>query len=170
VPYQHDEPAALLTQTPFVGRTAELARLGQRLRDARGGHGAVVLLAGEAGIGKTRTLEELAESARTEGAMVLWGRCYEGEAARPYGAFAEALTEYVRMQHCAGGPGPHSFDVRSAIDQWVETGIAPDRIIAAHTTACNAGRTRPLCPYPQVARYKGSGSIEHAASFNCVDR
>lgn len=96
VPYQQDEPAALLTQTLFVGRAAELARLGQRLRGARAGHGAVVLLEGEAGIGKTRTLEELAETARAEGATVLWGRCYEGEAARPYGPFAEALTEYAR--------------------------------------------------------------------------
>src|SRR5262245_19742014 len=81
---------------PFVGRTAELARLGQRLRDVHAGRGAVVLLEGEAGIGKTRTLEELAEKARAEGTTVLWGRCYEGEAARPYGPFAEALTEYVR--------------------------------------------------------------------------
>jgi len=71
VPY-HDEPAALLTQTPFVGRTAELSRLGQRLRAARTGNGAVVFLEGEAGIGKTRTLEELAATARTEGATVLW--------------------------------------------------------------------------------------------------
>src|SRR5262245_46423893 len=96
VPYQQDEPAALLTQTPFVGRAAELARLARGLRDARAGHGTVVSLEGEAGIGKTRTLDELAETARAEGATVLWGRCYEGEAARPYGAFAEALTEYVR--------------------------------------------------------------------------
>src|SRR5262249_54390332 len=96
VPYQQDEPAALLTQTPFVGRTAELARLGQRLRDARAGHGSVVLLEGEAGIGKARRLEERAETGRAEGAMVRGGGCYEGEAARPYGSFAEALTEYVR--------------------------------------------------------------------------
>src|SRR5262245_11661529 len=96
VPYQQDDPTALLTQTPFVGRTAELAHLGQRLRDAHAGRGAVVLLEGEAGIGKTRTLEELAETARAERATVLWGRCYEGEAARPYGPFAEALSEYVR--------------------------------------------------------------------------
>jgi class 3 adenylate cyclase len=96
VPYQHDQLAVLLAQTPFVGRTAELARLGQRLRDARAGRGAVVLVAGEAGIGKTRTLEELAEMARAEGATVLCGRCYEGNAARPYGPFAEALTEYAR--------------------------------------------------------------------------
>src|SRR5262245_3408220 len=96
VPYQQDEAAALLTVTPFVGRAAELSRLGQRLRDAGAGQGSGVLLEGEAGVGKTRTLEELAETARAEGAMVLWGRCYEGEAARPYGPFAEALTEYVR--------------------------------------------------------------------------
>src|SRR5262249_56984775 len=73
VPYQQDEPAALLTQTPFVGRTAELARLGQRLRDARAGHGSVVLLEGEAGIGKTRTPEEPAQTARPAGAVVLLG-------------------------------------------------------------------------------------------------
>jgi class 3 adenylate cyclase len=96
VPYQQDEPAALLTQTPFVGRTAELSRLGQRLRNTHAGQGGVVLLEGEAGIGKTRTLEELAETARAEGTTVLWGRCYEGEASRPYGPFAEALTEYAR--------------------------------------------------------------------------
>src|SRR5262249_35052706 len=96
VPYQQDEPAALLTQTPFIGRTAELARLGQRLRDARAGHGAVGLLEGEAGLGQTPPPERPGGTARGDGAVVLWGRCYEGEAARPYGPFAEALTEYVR--------------------------------------------------------------------------
>ena len=54
------------------------------------------MLVGEPGIGKTRTLEEFAEAARGQEAMVLWGRCYEGEAARPYGPFAEALAEYAR--------------------------------------------------------------------------
>src|SRR5262249_27151471 len=52
---------------------------------------------GEAGIGKTRTLEEVAETARASEAVVLWGRCYEVEAARPYGPFAEALAEYARQ-------------------------------------------------------------------------
>ena len=74
------------------------------------------------------------------------------------------------MQHCAGGPGPHSFDVRSAIDQWVMSGTAPDRIIAAHTTGGRPDRTRPLCPYPQVARHDGSGSTDDAANFDCVDK
>src|SRR5262249_40517129 len=59
-------------------------------------HGGVVLLAGEPGIGKTRLIAEVAETARAQGALVLWGRCYEGEAARPFGPFAEALGEYAR--------------------------------------------------------------------------
>ncbi len=54
------------------------------------------MVAGEPGIGKTRLLEEVAETARVEGAAVLWGRCYEGEAARPYGPFVEALGDYAR--------------------------------------------------------------------------
>src|SRR5262249_1494101 len=96
VPYQQDEAAALLAQTPFVGRAAELARLNQRLRDARAGHGSVVLLEGEAGVGQTPPLGGLARTAPAAGAAVLWGRCYDGDAARPYGPFAEALTESVR--------------------------------------------------------------------------
>jgi class 3 adenylate cyclase/tetratricopeptide (TPR) repeat protein len=95
VMYQQDQPLALLTHTPFVGRAAELARLAARLQEVRVGSGGVLLLAGEPGIGKTRTLEECAETARTQGALVLWGRCYEGEAARPYGPFVEALSEYA---------------------------------------------------------------------------
>jgi class 3 adenylate cyclase len=96
VVYQQDQLLALLTQTPFVGRTAELARLTARLQEVRAGSGGLVMLAGEPGSGKTRTLEEFAEIARTEGALVLGGRCYEGEAARPYGPFVEALAEHAR--------------------------------------------------------------------------
>src|SRR5262249_12123786 len=96
VAYRPDAPAALLRHTPFTGRTAELRRLTQRLDDSRGGRVGVVLLAGEPGIGKTRLLIEVAETARAQGTLVLWGRCYEGEAARPFGPFAEALGEYVR--------------------------------------------------------------------------
>jgi class 3 adenylate cyclase/tetratricopeptide (TPR) repeat protein len=96
VVYRQDQPLALLTHTPFVGRAAELARLTAGLQDARAGCGGLVMLAGEPGIGKTRTLEEFAEIAHTDGALVLWGRCYEGEAARPYGPFVEALAEHAR--------------------------------------------------------------------------
>src|SRR5262245_20521515 len=94
VHYDRDDPAAVLRHTPFTGRAAELARLERRLEEARGGRGGVAMLVGEPGIGKTRTREEFAETAQE--AFVLWGRCYEGEAARPYGPFAEALAEHVR--------------------------------------------------------------------------
>src|SRR5262245_25079387 len=96
VHYDRDDPAAVLRHTPFTGRVAELARLERRFEEARGGRGGVAMVVGEPGIGKTRTLEEFAETARAAEAVVLWGRCYEGEAARPYGPFVEALTEYVR--------------------------------------------------------------------------
>jgi tetratricopeptide (TPR) repeat protein len=94
--YQHDAPTALLTHTPFVGRRTELTKLTQKLQEARAGEGGLVLLAGEPGIGKTRTLEEFAELAGERGARVLSGRCYEGEWAPPYGPFAEALAVHAR--------------------------------------------------------------------------
>src|SRR5262245_49503424 len=96
VHYDRDDPAAVLRHTPFTGRAVELGRLERRLEEARRGRGGGVMLAGEPGIGKTRTLEEFAERARAQEALGLWGRCYEAEAARPYGPFAEALTEYTR--------------------------------------------------------------------------
>jgi feruloyl esterase len=71
------------------------------------------------------------------------------------------------MGHCAGGEGPNTFDMVSALEQWVEAGTAPDQIQASHATNGRIDRTRPLCPYPQVAAYKGSGSIDEAASFAC---
>ena len=61
------------------------------------------------------------------------------------------------MGHCSGGPGPNQFDHLTALEQWVEKGIAPDKMIATHSTAGKVDRTRPLCPYPQVARWKGTG-------------
>jgi feruloyl esterase len=72
------------------------------------------------------------------------------------------------MGHCSGGPGPNTFEALTALEQWVEKGVAPDTLLATHSTAGKVDRTRPLCPYPQVARYKGTGSIDEAASFSCV--
>jgi feruloyl esterase len=72
------------------------------------------------------------------------------------------------MGHCSGGEGPNDFDKVGALEAWVEQGKAPDQIVATHNTGGKADRTRPLCPYPQVARYKGTGSIDEAASFTCV--
>jgi feruloyl esterase len=54
-----------------------------------------------------------------------------------------------------------------AIEQWVEQGKAPQKLIASHSTGGKVDRTRPLCPYPMVAKYKGSGSIDEEANFTC---
>ena len=72
------------------------------------------------------------------------------------------------MGHCSGGPGPNTFDALTALENWVENGVAPDTLVATQSTAGKVDRTRPLCPYPQVARYKGAGSIDEAANFSCV--
>jgi feruloyl esterase len=71
------------------------------------------------------------------------------------------------MAHCAGGEGPDTFDKLGAMEQWVEKGKAPDQMIASHSTNGKIDRTRPLCPYPQVARYQGAGSQDDAANFTC---
>jgi feruloyl esterase len=72
------------------------------------------------------------------------------------------------MGHCGGGPGPNQFDMLTALEQWVEKGVAPDRIVATHSTNARVDRTRPLCMYPLVARWKGSGSTDEAVNFACV--
>jgi len=71
------------------------------------------------------------------------------------------------MGHCAGGDGPNTFNSMAALSDWVEHGKAPDQIVASHATRGQVDRTRPLCPYPQTAVYKGSGSTDDAASFTC---
>jgi Tannase and feruloyl esterase len=88
------------------------------------------------------------------------------------------------MQHCGGGPGPDVFgaegfsspnDVQHnmylALEQWVEKGAAPSTVIAtkeAHSGSVGGVKvTRPLCAYPQVAKYKGSGDTNDAANFAC---
>jgi len=69
------------------------------------------------------------------------------------------------MGHCAGGDGTDVFDKIGTLAHWVETGKAPDSILAAHKTKGVVDRTRPLCSYPQTAHYKGSGSTDDAANF-----
>lgn len=89
------------------------------------------------------------------------------------------------MQHCGGGPGPNEFgatirtqtdpqhNMAMALERWVEKGTAPDKIIATKfqsdsNPSSAVVRTRPLCQYPLVARYQGSGSTDNAANFACV--
>ncbi len=90
------------------------------------------------------------------------------------------------MQHCGGGPGPDSFgqggggakdpqhNVELAVEQWVENGIAPAAIIAAKYEGGDPAKrvkmTRPLCPYPQIAKYKGRGATNDASNFVCTAR
>jgi hypothetical protein len=107
---------------------------------------------------------------------------YEGLRAAN-GGDASDFARFYRvpgMGHCSGGPATDQFDMLSALVAWVEQGTAPDSVVATARGAGNVGgqnaevpagwaadRTRPLCPYPKVARYAGSGSLESAASFSC---
>jgi len=71
------------------------------------------------------------------------------------------------MMHCAGGEGPTRFDALGAMEQWREHDPPPDRIIASRVRNAVVNRTRPLCAYPQVAQYKGTGSTDDATNFVC---
>ena len=88
-------PLDAIVPGPLVGREGELAFLGRCWQDAEVGHGGLVLISGEAGGGKTRLVEGLAEHLRWQGARVLWGRSYEFERALPYQPVAEALRMAV---------------------------------------------------------------------------
>jgi len=74
------------------------------------------------------------------------------------------------MGHCSGGPATDGFDMLPQLVDWVERGVAPESVPARATNPGYFGvaaRTRPLCPYPKVARYHGSGDINDAANFSC---
>ncbi|MCG2591553.1 tannase/feruloyl esterase family alpha/beta hydrolase [Ramlibacter sp. XY19] len=99
-------------------------------------------------------------------------------------ADARGFSRFYRvpgMNHCSGGPSTDQFDMLTPLVDWVEKGVVPDSVTATARGAGNLGlvngdlpqgwaanRTRPLCSYPAVARYKGSGSVESAESFNCA--
>ncbi len=71
------------------------------------------------------------------------------------------------MGHCGGGEGPNRFDAIGALATWVEKGQAPEQVLASHRSGSAVDRTRPVCAYPKVAAYKGTGSIDDAANFAC---
>ncbi|HSV36246.1 MAG TPA: tannase/feruloyl esterase family alpha/beta hydrolase [Ramlibacter sp.] len=99
------------------------------------------------------------------------------------GGDASNFARFLRvpgMGHCSGGPATDQFDAITPLVHWVEQGQAPAQVIATARGPGNAGganadvpatwaadRTRPLCPYPKVARYAGSGSLEVASNFRC---
>ncbi|HYL35227.1 MAG TPA: tannase/feruloyl esterase family alpha/beta hydrolase [Bryobacteraceae bacterium] len=72
------------------------------------------------------------------------------------------------MGHCGGSEGPNHFDMLGALEQWVEKSKPPAQIVASRITDGKVDRTRPLCPYPQIAKYKGTGSTDDAANFACA--
>jgi feruloyl esterase len=71
------------------------------------------------------------------------------------------------MGHCMGGTGCDTFDKLGELDHWVETGKAPERIVASKIEGGKVVRTHPLCAYPAIAKYKGTGSTDDAANFVC---
>ena len=96
---------------------------------------------------------------------------YENLAAEQ-GGYAEAqksarLFLVPEMQHCSDGPAPVRFDTLTALDNWVERGKGPDDLTSFYTNGRMAGRTLPLCKFPEMARYKGTGNIRNAQSWTC---
>jgi feruloyl esterase len=69
--------------------------------------------------------------------------------------------------HCGGGSGPDRADYLMALEQWRESGVAPDRLTASRTRNGQVDMTRPLCPYPQVAKWTGTGNTDDARNFIC---
>jgi feruloyl esterase len=86
----------------------------------------------------------------------------------------EKVSDAVRlfmvpgMGHCGGGDGPNEFDTLAVLEQWREQGKVPTEIVASQVNEGRVLRTRPLCPYPQIAKYKGSGSVDRAENFVCM--
>ncbi len=98
---------------------------------------------------------------------------YYNEVAKLNGGVAKIDNQYrlfmiPGMAHCGGGDGTSIFDMIPAIDAWVESGKPPASIPASRTRNGQVDRTRPLCPYPQQAVYKGTGSTDEAANFSCA--
>ena len=87
--------------------------------------------------------------------------------------FGPATADFFRlymmpgMFHCRGGVGPDRLDALTPLIDWVETGKRPDALVASEALDGKVKRSRPLCPYPQVARHKGTGSVDDAANFEC---
>jgi feruloyl esterase len=85
----------------------------------------------------------------------------------------ERLQRFYRLfrgpgvGHCAGGVGPQPQNLFGALVDWVEKDMAPEQVLAQNASGGVVTRTRPLCPYPQTAIYKGSGSTDDAANFRC---
>lgn len=133
---------------------------------------------------------DLSEFKEHHGKMIIWHpesdplpnpvdtiRFYEnvGTTMRNRHGHDEETQDFLRLfllpmvGHCGGDSagGPNTIDLLTALEQWVEQGLAPDKIIASRPAGATVPRTRPICAYPLVARYTGTGSINDAANFVC---
>jgi feruloyl esterase len=126
---------------------------------------------------------DLRDFTRRGGKLILWHGWTDGVVparisieyfeAVAAAADAEDVGEHVRLfmvpgvDHCGGGEGTFLFDAVDALEQWVEKNKAPEVILARRPLEGGAMRTRPVCAYPQTARFKGSGDADDAANFEC---
>jgi class 3 adenylate cyclase/tetratricopeptide (TPR) repeat protein len=135
--YETEQQGLMLSRTPFVGRDAELSRIKAKLADARTGRGGLVMLVGEPGIGKSRMIEEFTEHARSDGAAVLFGACFEGEWVPPFAPFADAIDNYAKeavveslqadLGHSAGAIARLAPSLRDRLPDFAEpAALQPD--------------------------------------------
>lgn len=113
-------PLDRLAEGVFVGRDAELERLRSALEDSLSGHGRILMLVGEPGIGKTRISEELTTYAKMRGAQVLWGRCYEGDGAPAYWPWVQIIRAYVHdrePKELASEMGAGAADIAAVVSE-----------------------------------------------------
>ena len=101
------------------------------------------------------------------GAVVDYYQRVEATIGRENTQRAVRLYMVPGMIECNGGPGTDTFDMLAVVRRWVERNQAPNEVIASRVEYGKVVRTRPLCPYPQVAAYRGSGSPDEAGNFVC---
>ena len=142
-------------------------------------------------IGDTDRADDLLPYLKRDRKVILY-HGYDDQAITPYRTiwFYEDLAEILGgyghvqqharlfmapgMQHCIGGPGPNSFDTLTALENWVERGIAPEAIVATKyvndNPALGVVRTMPLCKFPEQGRYDGVGDPGDGSSWGCPPR
>lgn len=163
-----DDVASVRSAASFVGRGAELERLRELTRAAAAGDAAAVLLSGDAGVGKTSLIAEVARRASDDGLLVLFGRCVDlGTGALPYLPFAEALSQLVRAGQAQLGESASSPTVDAATpDDSAARGAAIVRQVARERPALAriAGRGGPTT----VERSPGDTGLDRLALFEAV--
>lgn len=103
----------------------------------------------------------------------LMGIDYYEKVRKQMGALTEDFMRLFMvpgMFHCRSGVGVSTFDAITPVIEWAEKGSAPKTVLGSRVLDGKVVRTRPLCPYPQVAKYSGSGSIDDAENFSCAAR